>query len=85
MIDKLGEVAVALVVSAVISTGVSVSKQQTYERLLEDNLKVTSELASAVNKLETGLAVFGERYITRKELESTLDKREGDYSGPRIR
>lgn len=72
MLDKISEVVTALVISAVISTGISIAKQQTQERLLEDNMKVTKELALAVTELRVQLAVFGERYVTREELEKKL-------------
>lgn len=78
MMDKVGEIATALIISAVISTGISVTKQQTQERLLEDNLKVTKELSHAVTDLKVQLAVFSERYVTHKDLEKKL---QGDKDG----
>ena len=41
-------------------------------------MKVTKELALAVTDLRIQLATFGERYITREELEKKLNKEPAD-------
>ena len=72
MPDIVKEVVTALVVSLFVSLGMSWKESDTQKRLLEDNMVVTKELALAVTELRVQLAVFGERYITREELEKKL-------------
>lgn len=72
--DKAAEVVTALVISAVVSVGISIKEQEVQKVLLQENMKVTKELALAVTDLRIQLATFGERYITREELEKKLNK-----------
>lgn len=76
--DKAAEVVTALVISAVVSVGISIKEQEVQKVLLEENMKVTKELALAVTDLRIQLATFGERYITREELEKKLNKESKD-------
>ena len=78
MMDKAAEVVTALVISAVVSVGISIKEQEIQKVLLEENMKVTKELALAVTDLRIQLATFGERYITREELEKKLNKEPTD-------
>lgn len=77
--DKVAEVVTALVISAVVSVGISMKEQEVQKVLLKENMAVTKELALAVTDLRIQLATFGERYITREELEKKLIK--GDANG----
>lgn len=70
--DRAAEVITALVISALVSFGLSLRETDTQRRLLEDNVKVTHNLAIAVTELRVQLAVFGEKYVTREELERRL-------------
>ena len=72
--DKAAEIVTALVISAVVSVGISIKEQEVQKALLQENMKVTKELALAVTDLKIQLSTFGERYITRKELEKKLNK-----------
>lgn len=81
MLSKAGEVVTALVVSGVVSMGISIKDQGIQGALLESNLKVTKELTLAVTDLRVELAVFGERYITRAEFEKKLKEKEFSH-GP---
>lgn len=78
MMDKAAEVVTALVISAVVSVGISIKEQEVQKVLLQENMKVTKELALAVTDLRIQLATFGERYITREELEKKLNKESQD-------
>lgn len=78
MMDKAAEVVTALVISAVVSVGISLKEQEVQKVLLQENMKVTKELALAVTDLRIQLATFGERYITREELEKKLNKEPTD-------
>lgn len=78
MMDKVAEVVTALVISAVVSVGISIKEQEVQKVLLQENMKVTKELALAVTDLRIQLATFGERYITREELEKKLNKESKD-------
>jgi hypothetical protein len=80
MMDKVAEVITALVISAVVSVGISMKEQEVQKVLLKENMAVTKELALAVTDLRIQLATFGERYITREELEKKLVK--GGPNGP---
>ena len=80
MMDKAAEVITALVISAVVSVGISIKEQEVQKILLQENMKVTKELALAVTDLRVQLATFGERYITREELEKKLTKGGSDGS-----
>lgn len=82
--DLLEKVIPALVVSALVSVGVSIKDQSVQQRLLEDNLKVTKSLAETVQEIQITLAVFGERYITKAEVQQLISKR-GDPDGARSR
>lgn len=70
--DIIKESVTALVVSLFVSLGMSWKESDTQKRLLEDNMAVTKELALAVSELRVQLAVFGERYISRKEFEEKI-------------
>ena len=78
MMDKAAEVITALVISAVVSVGISIKEQEVQKVLLQENMKVTKELALAVTDLRIQLATFGERYITREELEKKFNKESQD-------
>ena len=78
MMDKAAEVVTALIISAVVSVGISIKEQEVQKVLLQENMKVTKELALAVTDLRIQLATFGERYITRGELEKKLNKEPAD-------
>lgn len=82
--DLLEKVIPALIVSALVSVGVSIKDQSVQQRLLEDNLKVTKSLAETVQEIQITLAVFGERYITKAEVQQLISKR-GDPDGTRSR
>ena len=70
--SKATEIVTALVISGVVSVGISIKDQGVQGALLESNLKVTKELTLAVTDLRVQLAVFGERYVTREELEKKM-------------
>lgn len=78
MMDKAAEVVTALIISAVVSVGISIKEQEVQKVLLQENMKVTKELALAVTDLRIQLATFGERYITREELDKKLNKESQD-------
>ena len=74
MIGSVNEVATALVVSFIISLGVSLKGQDTQKRLLEDNIQVTKDLSKAVSDLKVEIAVFAERYATKDDLDRKVMK-----------
>ena len=82
MIADVPQIATALIVSAVVSIGASIVKQDVQGRLLEDNILVTKELAKEVSNLNTTIAVFQEKYVTKKELEEKI-KEAPDGTGNR--
>lgn len=71
MID-VSQAFTALVVSAAVSVGISLKDQAVQERLLEDNIKATQNLSTSVDSLAIQLAVFQEKYATKKELEEKM-------------
>jgi hypothetical protein len=72
MWTRASEVATALVISGVVSVGISIKDQGIQAALLENNMKVTKELTTAVTDLRLQLAIYGERYVTRDELDKKL-------------
>lgn len=72
MIADVPQIATALIVAAVVHIGASMMEQGTQHRLLEDNILVTKELAEKVDNLNVTIAVFQEKYVTKKELDEKL-------------
>lgn len=72
MIADVPQIVTALVVSTVISVGTQLVRLDVQERLLEDNISATKELTQQMTGLTTQLAVFQEKYATKKELEASM-------------
>lgn len=70
--DNIGSIVSALVVSSVVTLGSSVVGQSVQQELLARNIKATEELTKAVSDLQISMAIFGERYVTRKEMRQEL-------------
>ncbi|BDA97045.1 hypothetical protein [Pseudomonas phage vB_PaS-HSN4] len=70
--DNLGSIVSALVVSSVVTVGSSVVGQNVHQALLERNIQATEKLTQAVSELQISMAIFGERYVTRKEMKEEL-------------
>ncbi|AAL85561.1 ORF.11 [Pseudomonas phage PaP3] len=70
--DNLGSIVSALVVSSVVTVGSSVVGQSVHQALLERNIQATEKLTQAVSELQISMAIFGERYVTRKEMKEEL-------------
>lgn len=68
----VSQLAVPLMVSAVVALGGQFVRGSTDSEFLKENITATKELASAVGKLEVKLGIFSERYVTRQELEAKL-------------
>lgn len=75
MIADVPQIATALIVAAVVHIGASMMDQGTQHRLLEDNILVTKELAEKVDDLNTIIAVFQEKYVTKDELDKKIKER----------
>lgn len=73
--EFLKQAAVPIVVSAVLALGGQFVAQSKYSLLLEQNIAATSELSKAVTDLRLQMAVFGEKYVTRKELDRRLKEK----------
>lgn len=70
--DIAKQVIIPLIISAVMVTASSVYNAGTQKVLLENNIQVTSNLTTAVQDLRLQMAIYGEKYITREELERKL-------------
>ncbi|AKF13766.1 hypothetical protein [Pseudomonas phage DL54] len=70
--DNLGSIVSALVVSSVVTVGSSVVGQNVNQALLERNIQATEKLTQAVSDLQISMAIFGERYVTRKEMKEEI-------------
>ncbi|QDH46222.1 hypothetical protein Pa223_061 [Pseudomonas virus Pa223] len=70
--DNLGSIVSALVVSSVVTVGSSVVGQNVHQALLERNIQATEKLTKAVSDLQISMAIFGERYVTRKEMKEEI-------------
>lgn len=70
--DNLGSIVSALVVSTVVTVGSSVVGQNVHQALLERNIQATEKLTQAVSDLQISMAIFGERYVTRKEMKEEI-------------
>ncbi|AFD10689.1 hypothetical protein [Pseudomonas phage HMGUpa2] len=70
--DNLGSIVSALVVSSVVTVGSSVVGQNVHQALLERNIQATEKLTQAVSDLQISMAIFGERYVTRKEMKEEI-------------
>lgn len=63
---------IPLAISAIAVVGNVVYTSGVQTKLLEQNIEATSKLSSAVVDLRIQLSIFGERYVTREELERKL-------------
>lgn len=73
MFDHLFEqVGMPLVVTAVVFLFSYFMNSKAQTALLGQNIKTTELLAEAVNELRLQLGIFGERYVTRDELDRKL-------------
>lgn len=61
-----------LVVSLAIALGARLVDSNTDSALLKENIQVTKELRDSMVDLKLKLGVFGERYITREELNTRI-------------
>ena len=73
--EILKQTMVPLVVSAVLGLASVVYNAGTQKTLLENNIIVTQQLSQAVTELRLQMAVYGEKFITRDELEKRLQSR----------
>ena len=68
----IGQALLPLIVTGVVSLFVFFINSKTQATLLQQNIKSTEALSGAVNELRIQLGIFGERYVTRDELERKL-------------
>lgn len=70
--DAIKNIVVSLSISAIAVVGNIAYTAAVQSRLLEQNMTATENLSKAVVDLRIQLSVFGERYVTREELERKL-------------
>lgn len=70
--DALKNILIPLAVSAIAVVGNVVYTAGIQQKLLQQNMEATENLSRAVVDLRIQLSVFGERYVTREELERKL-------------
>lgn len=70
--DALKQIIIPLTVSAIAVVGNVVYTAGIQQKLLQQNMEATENLSKAVVDLRIQLSVFGERYVTREELERKL-------------
>lgn len=70
--DALKNILIPLTVSAIAVVGNVVYTAGIQQKLLQQNMEATENLSKAVVDLRIQLSVFGERYVTREELERKL-------------
>lgn len=70
--DLAKSILIPLTISAIAVVGNVVYSAGVQSKLLEQNIEATSKLSSAVVDLRVQLSIFGERYVTREELERKL-------------
>ena len=75
LIEMAKQVTIPLLVSIVMCVGNLVYTSGIQQTVLEQNTKVTAQLSKAVTDLRLQMAIFGEKYVTREELERKLEKR----------
>lgn len=73
--DWVKQIVVPLVISAIMCVANLVYTSGVSLQALENNIRVTAELSKAVTDLRVQMAIFGEKYVTREELDRKLDKR----------
>lgn len=67
-------VVLPLAISGLMTVGNVVINSNTNQKLLEANIQSTNELSKAVQDLRFQMAIFGEKYVTRTELDRTLSR-----------
>ena len=70
--DSIKNIIISLTVSAIAVVGNVVYTAGIQQKLLQQNMEATENLSKAVVDLRIQLSVFGERYVTREELERKL-------------
>lgn len=70
--DLAKSILIPLTISAIAVVGNVVYSAGVQSKLLEQNIEATSKLSNAVVDLRVQLSIFGERYVTREELERKL-------------
>lgn len=70
--DAIKNIIISLTVSAIAVVGNVVYTAGIQQKLLQQNMEATENLSKAVVDLRIQLSVFGERYVTREELERKL-------------
>lgn len=70
--DVAKSIIIPLAVSAIAVVGNVVYTSGVQGELLKQNIEATGSLSKAVVDLRIQLSVFGERYVTREELERKL-------------
>lgn len=70
--DAIKNILIPLTVSAIAVVGNVVYTAGIQQKLLQQNMEATENLSKAVVDLRIQLSVFGERYVTREELERKL-------------
>lgn len=68
----MAQVGWPVVATAVVALGTFFLNARTQSTLLSQNIKSTEALSGAVNDLRLQLTIFGERYVTRDEMDRKI-------------
>ncbi len=74
ILDQAKIVITSLVLSAILVVSSSVITSEKQGTLLEQNMKVTQELSTAVTDLRIQMAVSKEKFVTREELRAEIQR-----------
>lgn len=61
-----------VLISVLIAAGAQFVRNDTDSAFLKQNIEATQELSKTMKALEIKIGVFGERYVTRDELERKM-------------